>query len=659
MKATTMIFSTAASSVRLGLFALALSGMSALSATSSTTAAEKEREYITVLQSSASPAEKAITCKRLAVYGSPAAVPALAPLLLDRELASWARIALEVIPGPQADEALRQALDKTQGLLLIGTINSVAVRRDAQAVPKLEAKLKDSDPEVASAAAVALGCIGGPGPAKILRNALTTAPPQVRGAVAEGCVRCAELFLVAGKASDAVKLYDAVRKADVPKQKLLEATRGAILARKSAGIQLLVEQLHSSDKAFFGIGLTTARELPGAKATKAVEAELLKASPERQPALLLALAGRNDPAALPAILNAARTGTKPLRLTAVNVLDQWGKPASVPVLMEVAAESDSDLTSAALAALTRMSGTEVDSAVLNRLQSAQGKNLKVAIELAGRRRVESALPAIMTRAQDPDSGIRSAAVQALADVGGEAQVADLVKLLQQAKDSKDRAQVEAALLSISSRVGPGCSRSLQALARSEDPSLRITALHALASAGGADALVTVNAAVGDKDETVQDEAVRTLANWPNTWPEDEAVTEPLLKVAQSDSKLSHQVLASRGYLQFLEGDKKLKSDAKLAKVKEILPLLKRTEEKQLAIAVLHGAPSSEGLVLLVAFAGEENVAEDACSALVDVAGKNNTGLSKEERQKVLKTALEKSTSDTTKRKAEAALKKLE
>jgi hypothetical protein len=75
--------------------------------------------------------------------------------------------------------------------------------------------------------------------------------------------------------------------------------------------------------------------------------------------------------------------------------------------------------------------------------------------------------------------------------------------------------------------------------------------------------------------------------------------------------------------------------------------------------VLHGAPCSEGLVLLVAFAGEEGVSEDACSALIDVAGKNNSGISKEERQKVLQTAREKTTSDNTKRKAEAALKKLE
>jgi len=652
-----MKFSMAFATLSFAAFGLATNAARGADPAKST--GDKERELIAVLQSGAAPAEKAITCKRLTVYGTDAAVPALAPLLLDQSLASWARIALEVIPGPAADEALRQAIDKTQGLLLVGVINSVGVRGDTKAVPQLEAKLKDPDAEVASAAAVSLGKVGGSPAARALKGYLASAPPPVRAAVAEGCIRCAEHFLAEGKASDAVKLYDAVRKADVPKQKLLEATRGAILAMKSGGVALLVEQLRSTDKAFFGIGLITARELPGPKATKAVEAEMRQARLDRQPLLLLALAGRDDPAALPAILDAAKSGSKQLRVTAVGVLDRWGKPESVPVLLGVAAGSDPDLAAPAIAALARISGSEVDKEILDGVEHGNGKERQVAIELAGRRRVEGAGPVIVSCTEDSDSGIWSAAIQALGEIGGERQVATLVKLLQKSRNSTDRSEIEAALLSISGRIGSGCSRNLQALANSTDNTLRIVALHALAAAGGAEALAVVAAATTDKDETVQDEAVRTLANWPNTWPEDEAVTAPLLEVARSGTKPSHQVLASRGYLQFLEGDKKLNPDAKLAKVKEILPLIKRPEEKQLAIAVVHGVPTNEGLEMLVAFAGEPSLADDACAAIVDVAAKNVQSVSKEERQKGLQIVLEKSTNDRTKRKAEAALKKIQ
>src|SRR6218665_1819132 len=70
---------------------------------------EKEAELIALLQSDAAPAEKALACKNLAVHGSNKAVPELAKLLANDQLASWARIPLEVIPGSEADEALRNA----------------------------------------------------------------------------------------------------------------------------------------------------------------------------------------------------------------------------------------------------------------------------------------------------------------------------------------------------------------------------------------------------------------------------------------------------------------------------------------------------------------------------------------------------------------------
>jgi HEAT repeat protein len=640
------------------LFLLLASSVPAAFGASAATSTN-EHELVAVLQSAtAPPQDKAITCKRLAVYGTEAAVPALAPLLLDPHLTSWARIALEAIPGPASDEALRQAMGKANGLVLVGIINSIGVRRDSKAVKDLTIKMKDADPQVAAAAAVALGRIGGPQAAKALTDYLGKAPAGPRTAVAEGCIRCAERFLADGKSEDAVKIYDDVRKANVPKQKLLEATRGAILARQSGGIPLLVEQLRSPDQAFFGIGLRTARELPGAVATKAVVAELHSARADRQPLILLALADRNDPAALSAIIESAQTGSKELRLAAVGVLDRLGKASTTPVLLEVAADNDPALAQAALAALARISGDDLDREILKQLQQSKGKDRQVAIELAGRRGIEGAVPAIVACAQDPDPGIRAAALQTLGAIGGPAQISDLVKLLEQAGDSKDRNDVEAALMAISARTGTGCARGLLPLAHNDNSALRIVALHALASTGGSEALTALTAAVQDKDEAVRDEAVRTLSNWPNTWPEDEAITAPLLTVAKSPQKPSYQVLACRGYLQFLEGDKQLKADEKMGKLKEVLPLLTRPEEKQLAIAVIKTAPSQDALNQLVNYAGETSVADEACSAIVEVARKSTPGLSKEDRQKALLTVADKSTNDEVKRKAQEALNRI-
>ena len=50
---------------------------------------DDERELIGVLRSDAPAAEKALACKQLSVFGTEAAVPELARLLADEQLASW------------------------------------------------------------------------------------------------------------------------------------------------------------------------------------------------------------------------------------------------------------------------------------------------------------------------------------------------------------------------------------------------------------------------------------------------------------------------------------------------------------------------------------------------------------------------------------------
>ena len=421
------------------------------------TAAEKQRQLIAVLQSNATGGEKAIACKQLAIYGSADAVPALAPLLKDEQLASWTRIALEAIPGPAADNALRQALGLVQGRLLIGTVNSIGVRRDAKSVEPLTPLLRNPDAGVASAAAVALGKIGGAQAAKALKRALSQAPPEVRPAVAEGCIRCAERFLADGKASDAAKLCETVRKAQVPKQKALEATRGEILARQDKGIRLLLEQLRSTDKAEFAMALRTARELPGPKATKAISEELKRTAPEKQPLLLLALAERGDPGAMPIIVEAARTGSRKMQIVAIGILERSGEPSSLPVLLEAAVSNDNELAQPAKTAIARLPGNEVDAELLKRMPASSGKLRQVLIEMFAQRHVTQAMPAIIVCAEDPDTGVRSAAVQALGLIGEAKEVPELVRLLQKTKGEKDRADLEGALLAVSGRTGAACT----------------------------------------------------------------------------------------------------------------------------------------------------------------------------------------------------------
>jgi HEAT repeat protein len=621
--------------------------------------AEKQRKLIGVLQSDAAPQEKALTCKFLAIYGTAEAVPVLAPLLTDPELSSWARIALEAIPGSAADEALRAALAKVQGRLLVGVINSLGRRHDARAVPDLVKLLPAGDPEVASAAAAALGSIGGDPAAKALERALTEERPAVRAEVAEACVRCAERYLAEMKNAAAVRLYDLVRQAKVPQQRMLEATRGAILARQTAGIPLLIEMLESPDKALLSIGLRTARELPGRPVTEALAAQLDKTIPERQPSLLLVLADRRDDAALPALTKMARGGPSAVRIAAVEALERLNQLSTVPTLLECATADDPAVARRGKTALARMSGKEVDNDLQARLSNATPRTRQVLLELAGQRHLTQALPAILRSTEDPNQGVRYAAVEALGLVGEPAQVTDLVRLAQKTADPKDRDAIERALGNITGRLGPSSVEPLLVLAKHSDPTLRLMAVQTLPGAGGPAALQAIIKLTADADESVQDDAVRALSTWSNNWPDDASVAQPLLQLAASGKKRSHQLLCLRGYLQYLQGTKALADEEKVARIKDVNALLTTSEAKKSAIGVLSGLLTASSLEQLTLFASDPDATEEACSGIVNLAGRENLkDASNELRQRSLELVLEKTATDRTRRRAQEALKKL-
>ena len=123
----------------------------------------------------------------------------LAALLGDEKLAHMARYALEPIPDPAVDDALRDALGKLKGRPLVGVIGSIGVRRDAKAVEPLARLLKDADADVAQAAARALGSIGTPAAVKALEDALAGTPAANRLAFYEGLFRCAEALSARGQ----------------------------------------------------------------------------------------------------------------------------------------------------------------------------------------------------------------------------------------------------------------------------------------------------------------------------------------------------------------------------------------------------------------------------------------------------------------------------
>lgn len=200
----------------------------AIAATSTDAAARSalEGRLAAVLKTSAPRDAKDFVCRKLMLIGTAACVPALAELLLDKDLAHMARYALERMNVPEAGQALRDALPKLSGVLKVGVISSLGVRRDTGSVAALAGLLADADGQVARAAALSLGDIRSPEAAKALADAKPC--DAAKSAATDARLACAEALLAAGNKQDALAIYKAFIGADQPKQTRLAATRGML-----------------------------------------------------------------------------------------------------------------------------------------------------------------------------------------------------------------------------------------------------------------------------------------------------------------------------------------------------------------------------------------------------------------------------------------------
>ena len=183
------------------------------------------------LGASYSSVARSFVCRELAIIGSATSVPGLAPLLLDDELSVFARQALERIPGPEADRALRDAIAKAKGRTRIGIINSVGVRRDPRSVSWL-VKAANEEPEATAAVAKALGEIGTTESAKALETFRGKGTPAQRLAAADAFLICAERLIASGERAQAVKIIEPLTDSSQPAHVRLAANRALSAAAR-------------------------------------------------------------------------------------------------------------------------------------------------------------------------------------------------------------------------------------------------------------------------------------------------------------------------------------------------------------------------------------------------------------------------------------------
>ncbi len=594
----------------LGFLAIAAGGC--LVADSARAEPSREQELILVLQTNASEADQALACKGLAEHGTAAAVPSLARLLDHERLASWALIALEAIPDPACDVALREALGRLHGRELIGAINSVGVRRDAHAASLLAPKLHVADRAVVSAAAAALGKIGTPEAAAILKAVFTpsaAADSEQRQAAASALIICAERLAAAGSRMGALEVYDLVRQAELPEARLREATRGAILLRGEAGVPLLAEQLQSLEPFRFRLGLSTARELSSPLVDDMVISQLAEATPARAVLLIQLLAERGNPVAIPAFTRATNDPRPGVPLAAARGLGRLGTVAELESLLLMARGMDQERTVAAVDAIAALQDPAVDREIGRRLTEADRTDQPMLLSVVAKRRIP-ALPAVATLAASTDPAVRSAALIALGETVGLDQLDLLLAAVvaSQGDPNTDSARLALRAAAVRLPEQDACVAKLLAASQNAPVGTKVTLLEVIAAVAGKDALQAVAAAARGGEPALQDAATRLLGEWLSV---DAGPVLLDLATQLPDGKFRSR--AFRGYLRIARQFGGSPGE-KVAMCHQAMQAARTVDDRRAVLEAVQTVPSRAAIKLVVDSAGEADLQDAARAA---------------------------------------------
>ncbi len=552
---------------------------------------------------------RTFACKQLHLIGGDESVPVLSRLLGDSELAEVALYALDGIRTPAADRALRQALNTAPSNLKVSIVNSLAERRDAFSVKTLAGMVYKRDDALASAAIQALGRIGDEQSARAIARAREGAPAPRKVQLTNALLEAADSLNSRGQTQSASAYYDRLYRSSGTPDAKLTAFRGLAESLGDKATPVIVNAIGSDSYELAATACGFVAETPAqTEATNTFAALLPQLNEDIQPLLLNALAQRGDSAAAPVVRTLASSADSDVRDAALRAVAHLGDASDVPLLHSASAEN----AAAATEAMIRLSGPGVSDAISRTALSGTAESRLPLINALGARAEPGAVPALLRFARDADPRIREAAFDACAAAADTSSIEELTKLLVSESDDAARKGAERALIALSKHdpaAAVGEMASAIPAAKREDGAYP-SVLRVLAATERPEALNALRDAAKSRDDEARRAAVAALANWPTAEPID--VLERLAKGRKDDAIRAE---AFRGYIQLLRLPSNRSAKDSVKRYARAKKLAETPDDKKLILAGLAEVPDREALKLAGKFANDRDVREESALAI--------------------------------------------
>lgn len=579
-----------------------------------------ERKLLGFLVMDGSLVAKDSVCRMLRIVGGEVSVPILRRMLAAPETTDMARYALEKIPGAAAEAALLDALGKTNGAVNLGIISSLADRKSGKAAAALGKLIQGSNPDIASAAAIALGRIGGKEAADVLGKALGAAAPALKGTAASAFLLCADDFLSQKNLPAAAAIYDRVLSEKLPVPLRRAAMRGKIAAAGDQASKLILAALAGSDVDLQLPAIGLVKNCFAAADIGPICAALPKLSAANQVPLIAVLSEYQGNAVTAALTQAVRSDRKEVRLAALKAFEKAGDASSVALLAETATSAPPDERTAARTSLWGMKGKSVDEAVLALLAKAPGEAVQAElVRSVGERRIFAGKSVVAKFTDAPSAKVRVEAIKTLKTIGTPSDIPGLLNVLLKTEDEAEQIGIETAITGLALKIAQPEGRTNAAKARlaaEKDAANRAMLCRLLGRIGDDSALTQLRQALADGDARVADAAARALAAWPTA-----AAKDDVLLIARTSKNQTLQVLALQAYVRLTAADKYRRPEEAVKDLKQALDLAARAEEKKLVLGVLPDFAGPEALKLAESQLAAAGVQDEAKAAVKKIQEK--------------------------------------
>ncbi|MGD0089536.1 MAG: HEAT repeat domain-containing protein [Planctomycetota bacterium] len=562
----------------------------------------------------ANPQARVWMLRQLERIGKAETVAAVAALLsdADEKVRDGARRALANNPAAEAALALAKALEgadkPADKVALLNALARHAASAPAVA-PVLLKSLASDDEEVRSAAAMALAHSADKHAVEELAGVLGKGSPQAQTTATSASLLLADELCGSGEKAAALKVYKQLcaRTGHVKSAALIGLGR----AGGAAELDTILEALGDADAGLRGAAVEAVSLVPATAATPALLAKLKDASKDKTIAILRALGTLGDKSAVPGLVAATTDADEDVRVAALRSLGAVADGSAIPALAKAAGTGGSTAT-AARESLDRISGKDVDAALLACLKDPDTKVRAEAARCMGVRQMTDAVPALLKLAEDADAATRAEVFKALAGAVRAEHLPALAAVVGKTSDASTAAV--SAILAAALQVPDADRRAdpvVAECAKATGPA-RLALWSVLGQLGGPKALEVLRAGLKEPDEEVQKSAVRAIGQWPDT-----SAAEDLLTLAKSAPNEALQVLALRGYIR-LAGLAKARPVEAVKMFQTALETAKRADEKRLALGGLGEVYDIAALNMVEPLLDDPALKEEAGAAAANI-----------------------------------------